>query len=872
MLAEGDPSEQEAHEIQELIGEGGMGSVWRVWDPRLARSVALKRVHTQRGSAADRRFVLEAQVTGRLQHPGIPPVYELGTDTQGRPYFTMRELTGKTLSALSCDLPLERKIQILVRVCDAVAYAHDQGVLHRDLKPANILIGDYGEVMVLDWGIAKLMDQKEEEYGDDTEVLLSEDPHLTQMGAVLGTVGFMSPEQACGDRAQLGPRSDVFSMGAMLFTMCTEEHLFDTLKQNQDGHFALTDDIPPELRAVLTRALAPQPEQRLESVHALGEELQAWLDGRPLASMQYSAGALLSLWAKRHQRSLLLGATLLSAATLLAGVGLAKYLQDVGEETQRAHTAEHLAQSALARTELARGQALLAAQQPHLARASLRQAVQGLLATGQDPTAAAMALWAAKAFSPASLGEGLWQEHTPSFEIERYGEGQPQARLLREGHAPVELGFAYDLWMNERYGVPSSYYEPVWLWDFVEGRRIRALCASRCRAWGSPEGDLLAVYDENIHRIWVEDLLSGEQLWTHDMPDAQALVWTETALVVGGDLETLLVLERSTGRERLRLGGHTGPVRGLQVQGEQLISQDAQGETLAWPMPLLSSHAIHWEGELSEVTASPHTLLLGGVGHVGLYEPADLSLRVDTQVPGKVRNAALGTDKAWVHLEDGRLFHIDLQSGATAPVPELALRSNAFLLTPTGLLIADSRQGLSMGWPGQAPRWTQPDPELGVVWSIVDAGDQAWLSLWSQEALLCVDQDSGAEIRRIPLPAAPYGGDVGLDGDVAFALANGQVALFQDQALQLLDGSTGLVMDVAFSEDGTQLASVSWDRSLRIWKVSTGELLGELPFSDTVFSVHAAGANAWFVGEAGSRVWKVDLGAQLSDIENVAAN
>lgn len=159
-----------------------------------------------------------------------------------------------------------------------------------------------------------------------------------------------------------------------------------------------------------------------------------------------------------------------------------------------------------------------------------------------------------------------------------------------------------------------------------------------------------------------------------------------------------------------------------------------------------------------------------------------------------------------------------------------------------------------------------------MVWSIVDAGDQAWLSLWSQEALLCVDQDSGAEIRRIPLPAAPYGGDVGLDGDVAFALANGQVALFQDQALQLLDGSTGLVMDVAFSEDGTQLASVSWDRSLRIWKVSTGELLGELPFSETVFSVHAAGANAWFVGDAGSRVWKVDLGAQLNDLENGAAN
>lgn len=217
------------------IARGGMGVVLKGRDPDLGRDVAMKVLHPSHAgnSALIQRFIEEAQVGGQLQHPGILPVYELGLDADRRPYFTMRLVKGRTLAALLEERPgpghdLGRFLGIFQQVCQAVAYAHARGVIHRDLKPANIMVGAFGEVQVVDWGLAKVLRQGAEtsqaahppgEDGDEGQVATVRstggDSH-SQAGSILGTPAYMSPEQARGEVDGLNEQADVFSLGAIL--------------------------------------------------------------------------------------------------------------------------------------------------------------------------------------------------------------------------------------------------------------------------------------------------------------------------------------------------------------------------------------------------------------------------------------------------------------------------------------------------------------------------------------------------------------------------------------------------------------------------------------------------------------------------------
>jgi hypothetical protein len=225
------------YELKRLLGEGGMGDVWLGRDRRLRRLVAVKVVQ-QRWAGHDtvlRRFTEEAQLTSQLQHPGIPPVYERGALPDGRPFFCMKVVRGRTLASLlerragpTDDLP--RLLAIFEQVCEAVAYAHSQGVIHRDLKPANVMVGAFGEVQVMDWGLAKVLKDvpaAAETLGPSAVASVVETDcaeqaeHLTQAGTVLGTFAYMPPEQARGEVAHLDRRCDVFGLGAMLCEILT---------------------------------------------------------------------------------------------------------------------------------------------------------------------------------------------------------------------------------------------------------------------------------------------------------------------------------------------------------------------------------------------------------------------------------------------------------------------------------------------------------------------------------------------------------------------------------------------------------------------------------------------------------------------------
>src|SRR5258707_2754121 len=202
--------------IGELLGKGGMGEVLLAEDCRIGRKVALKRMRAANPSEeALARFLREARIQARLDHPAIVPVHELGYDADGRPYFTMKRLAGTTLQATLDDPAASEKamLRAFVDVCLAIELAHSQHVIHRDLKPSNIVLGNYGEVYVLDWGISRLVDERDAP--SKGEAVAPDDAGATLAGAVLGTPGYIAPELVHGE--PIDTRADVVALGCILF-------------------------------------------------------------------------------------------------------------------------------------------------------------------------------------------------------------------------------------------------------------------------------------------------------------------------------------------------------------------------------------------------------------------------------------------------------------------------------------------------------------------------------------------------------------------------------------------------------------------------------------------------------------------------------
>jgi eukaryotic-like serine/threonine-protein kinase len=284
-----------------LLGEGGMGRVVACLDQRIGREVALKVI--QPGAIALPRqrelFEREARVQGQLEHPSIVPVYDLGVGPDG-PYFTMRRVRGRTLESVIAGVAAEnaedvarysrhRMLTAFVQLAQAVAFAHARGIVHRDLKPSNVMLGDYGEVYVLDWGIAKATRPTDPKV---SVINLGAQDEETQRGQMVGTPGYMAPEQVLGD--QLDIRADVYALGAVLFELLTLEPLLgESLASDAKAVFEATltgvdarpsarapqADIPPEFDAICERATHLDPERRHPSARELAEEVEAWLAG-----------------------------------------------------------------------------------------------------------------------------------------------------------------------------------------------------------------------------------------------------------------------------------------------------------------------------------------------------------------------------------------------------------------------------------------------------------------------------------------------------------------------------------------------------------------------------------------------------------------
>jgi serine/threonine-protein kinase len=276
--------EVDGYAVGELLGRGGMGEVLLAFDEQIGREVAIKRMRRLAlGGDAETRFLREAKIQARLQHPAIVPVHELGRDADGQPYFTMKRLAGVTLHKLLGE-PLQRLLRAFADVCLAIEFAHEHGVIHRDIKPTNIMLGDFGEVYVLDWGVARVLDEDGSGHPSVRDIVTVEGE--TQVGAVMGTPGYMAPEQALG--YGMTPALDVYALGCVLFEILTCEPLHprgtggaaSAIAHPTQSPSARRPDlaIAPELDAACVAALAEDPVAR-PTARELARRIQDYLDG-----------------------------------------------------------------------------------------------------------------------------------------------------------------------------------------------------------------------------------------------------------------------------------------------------------------------------------------------------------------------------------------------------------------------------------------------------------------------------------------------------------------------------------------------------------------------------------------------------------------
>ena len=335
--------------------EGGLGRIYVAIDQELNREVAFKEIRQDRVSSKEARdrFRIEAEITGGLEHPGIVPVYGLGHYADGRPFYAMRFIRGDSLleavrrfhrkddsgrsmatstQDFASSLPFRDMVKRLIDVCNAIQYAHDRGVLHRDLKPDNIMLGKYGETLVVDWGLAKAGNEQPKSNSNHSERPLvpvsGSAIDATQYGQALGTYGFMSPEQSEGKLDLLGPASDVYSLGATLYAILTGEAplrsfgLAELLARLRKGDIpaprSIQSKTPRPLEAVCQKAMAVAPQDRFLSAKAMTEDLDAWLADQPVSAYREPILLRTRRWLRRHP----VAVSTSSVALILTLVGL----------------------------------------------------------------------------------------------------------------------------------------------------------------------------------------------------------------------------------------------------------------------------------------------------------------------------------------------------------------------------------------------------------------------------------------------------------------------------------------------------------------------------------------------------------------------
>lgn len=500
-----------------LVSRGGMGEVRKVRDLHLDRVLAMKLIRPVRASIETdggpdgwtARFLREAWVTSHLQHPAIVPVHDRGIRPDGALYFTMKYVRGDTLAdVLARCSTLRERLELLgpfTVVCQAIAYAHSQGVVHRDLKPRNIMIGEFGETVVLDWGIAKLQGDPEPAVSATLGVTTGQ----TEVGTILGTPGYMSPEQAAGEPGSVDERTDVWALGAILFEILTGSPPFEggpltALVLARAGRTrsvrSVRADAPLELAAIADKALSPERADRFRDAGEVAEQVEAYLTGARVGAYRYSSLELAARFTRRNRA--LVGFTLAAAVTMALATAVLGW-QNRALEAARAReaSAAHGSRRELAKRLAETGRAEATRRGPVAALPLFAEALKVVAGDPEAEAGARLRLMATLSRAPRLVA--LVPTPRPRPRLGR------SVALSGDGHRLAVAADAVELWdvdLDQRIARLPVAAERL---AFARDGRLAVLADDGVSVWGA-DGALLAgpVPDPSPG--------AGDLLWSND--------------------------------------------------------------------------------------------------------------------------------------------------------------------------------------------------------------------------------------------------------------------------------------------------------------------------------------------------------------------
>jgi WD40 repeat protein/tRNA A-37 threonylcarbamoyl transferase component Bud32 len=843
-LLEVDPAH---YDVGEEFARGGIGRILVAKDRRLLREVAIKELMS-RERRAEARFIREILITARLEHPNIVPVHEAGRWPNGQRFYAMKLVEGRTLSeALEKAASRDDRLSLLshvIDVADAVAYAHAEGILHRDLKPSNVLVGAFGETVLIDWGLAKDLAS-----GDVSEPAAPSSGESlgfdTTDGMVVGTPPYMSPEQAAAK--PVSERSDVYAIGAMLYQVLSghrpyeevppQEVLREVIARPPVPLGDLASDLPQDLLAIVAKAMARDAADRYPSAKELADELRRFSAGQLVRAHAYGPLEMAKRFARRQAPALATA----SLAVLLLFAGAVFSFVNIRAERNQARASAELARAQVQRLILEKARSMLSID-PTMALAWLGELAAPLPGA---PTVAAEAV-------DRGVASHVIRDHSDrvlAVRASRLGTGFASGSQNGDVRWCDASGASRLLYRHDRrvstvalspdgaHIASGSHDRTVRLYDLATGDALVLLGHERPvrHVVFSPDGELLASSSED-GAVRLQRVRDGAEVRSFSSNGgtraiAAAFIASSRALLVGGTGPVAAVYDLSSGRATA-LRAHRAPVTCISAapRGDAFATASGDGVLRIWSDPATFVEVVASEAGLLAVAFAPDGESVAASGLDGIVRVFSLEGRIEHVLRGhQERVVALDFAAGGRRLasaswdKTSRVF--DLESGDA-----IALLGHAELVTSVafgsdGLSLATASWDRSIRlWPLPPPdRRVLPEHEIGVH-SVDFSADGKLLASGGHDNLVRIyDAESGSSRALAGHTDHVYRVVFSPDGRLVASSSDDRtvrVWSVTEGSSEVLEGHADDVEDLAFSPDGRWLASAGRDARPRLWDVA----------------------------------------------------